>query len=118
MISYDMSVGYNSGYCKDNVWDVLKRGVETLCQKPFLLAEEVLKKVNCFSESSVTEYAACYKNSTDLTIEVLEDERIVRQIASGGGESRKIKECLRRAFIRLIMKKMHEFNMDINVIVT
>lgn len=122
MISYIMSVGYNSGRCKDSVWDSLKQEVEKLCDRPVEILEEVLKEIDlsCLGsicDDALEQYAAWYKNCKDETIFIIDDknERSITQYASGYGESRKIKELFRRAFIRLIMKRMHKLNMDINV---
>lgn len=118
MTGYYISVGYNSKYAKDEVWATLKREVEDLCQRPKLILEDVFA---CEGVYPSEDYADAYRTPwKDLTI-FYEDtspflaEPRLSQYASGAGLERKYKEMMRRAFCRLILKRMHSKGMEINI---
>ena len=120
MTGYYIEVGYNSAHNNDDVWEKLKEVTKYYCDNPELIVGEVLRIYKDWSYSDkgeLIEYANAYTEQTDLTIKIIEkeDEKYIQQYASGGGNSREIKEHLRRAFCRLILNKMHENCMEINI---
>jgi hypothetical protein len=114
MTSYSIEIGYNSTFKKEEVLPVLQSVVKHLQDKPYLIAEEVMRIEPNLSKERVLEYAESYQEPVqDLTIRWEESE--VRMLASGAGESRDIKEALRRAFCRLVLEAMHREKMEINI---
>lgn len=90
------------------------------------LVEEV-KRIESVSYNTETlmPYARAYVGDQDITIRVEEEEDetygklpVIRQSASGGGESREIKEAFRRAFCRLVLQEMHRSQMEVSISVT
>lgn len=115
MTSYIITVGYNSAYNAEEVWDELKKVIDDIRKNP----EQIL---NEDSEIPI-EYINSYSYDVpveDLTIKITEQnqddygERVV-QLASGYGISRDYKERCRRAVCRIIVRNMHEKGMEINI---
>lgn len=124
MTGYHISIGYLSGYDKDEAWEVLKKVVLDLCHNPHHLVDEAV--AFGMNPASAAEYAAAYVNASeetrgteDSTLRIIEakdgDPPQIMQLAGGGGESRTIKEAMRRAFCRLVMREMHKLEIEINV---
>lgn len=125
MTGYHISIGYLSGADKDEAWIALKRVVLELCHNIARIADEAA----CFGMSTkvANEYALAYQDATeeqhgtkDSTLRIIErkgenDPPQVMQLAGGSGESRDIKEEMRRAFCRLVMHDMHQLGLEINI---
>lgn len=77
-------------------------------------------------DNSLRDYAHKFSQMDDLTIGIkaIRDragdvvETSILLLASGGGLSRAMKECTRRAYVRLLMEQMHFRGLDIQVSVT
>ena len=124
MTSYHISIGYNSGDSCDNdlhqqskAWELLKTVVLKICENTdWILAEA--RKFNTpeycdKSNKTLQEFVDKYKLPwDDLTISINEEQEEIVQMASG---DRKVKEHVRRAFCRLVLLKMHEHNVEINI---
>jgi hypothetical protein len=118
--SYVIGIGYNSGYSSnkksDDLWEKIRDISLELCNNPELIVEEALKvdsgKVTL---EELTQYSKCYITRTDSTIRFNEDEKQIRQCASGSLPSRLIKEILRRAFCRLLLYKAHAEGIEITI---
>jgi hypothetical protein len=74
-----------------------------------------------WSADELIEYVERYKARDDqtLTITPPDGERRgeVMQLAGGGGQSRRVKEAVRRAFSRLVILKMHKLGIEVNFVV-
>lgn len=125
MTGYYIESGYQSGCSREEAWEEIKRITNYLCEHPSLIAEEALnfRAPAIADDETILEFALKYKERTDLTIRIIEDEvdgedrRHVVQYASGGGQSRVMKEHLRRAFCRLVLTEMHRRGMEVNITV-
>jgi hypothetical protein len=126
MTGYHISIGYLSGYDKDEAWQVLKKVTLDLCNHSVRIATEaILFGMDPFKAE---EYARAYEGASleqrgteDSTLRIIEaDEKEgtppqIMQLASGTGESRLLKEAMRRAFCPLVMEEMHKLGIEINV---
>jgi len=114
-----IQVGYNSAHHKKDVWKELKEYVGYLCSSNFKIADEAKKYTSKISHDQLDEFGKSYKECKDLTIRIHDNEDVdecyIRQMSSGGGVDREIKEQLRRAFCRLVLERMHSLNMEINI---
>ena len=126
MTGYHISIGYLSGYDKEEAWEVLKRVVLELCNAPERIAEEAMRFG--MDGAVAREYAEAYRGASletrgteDSTLRIIEGERAegnppqIMQLAGGAGPSRVIKEAMRRAFCRLVMYEMHKREIEINI---
>lgn len=122
MTGYHISVGYNSAWKNPEVWRELTAVVERLRHQPDLIIAEVRReRVDLASVEDLRGYAEAYAANQDLTLKVIDEDgdrppEIV-QLASGGGDSRDIKEAMRRAFCRLVIFEMHKLGMEVNLVV-
>lgn len=126
MTGYHISIGYLSGYDKEEAWKVLKLVVLELCHNPHHLVDEAVRLG--MNPMTACEYAAAYigaseelQGTEDSTLRIIEGSRAegnppqIMMLAGGSGESRTIKEQIRRAFCRLVMAEMHKLEIEINI---
>lgn len=124
MTGYHISIGYLSDYDKDEAWSVLKMVVLDLCHNPHHLVDEAVRLGMLPQIASM--YAAAYTGASrenagtgDSTLRIIEGSEDsppqIMMLASGTGESRLIKEAMRRAFCRVLMREMHKLEIEINV---
>lgn len=126
MTGYHISIGYLSGYDKDEAWKVLKMTVLDLCHNPHHLVDEAVRFG--VDPRTACEYAAAYvgaseatQGTEDSTLRIIEKNEAegtppqIMQLAGGSGESRTIKEAMRRAFCRIVMREMHKLEIEINI---
>lgn len=127
MTGYHISIGYLSGgpVDKDEAWDILKGVVLDLCHAPARIADEAIDFG--MDAATASEYALAYagaslgyRGTEDSTLRIIEKDNEgnppqIMQLAGGAGESRVIKEAIRRAFCRLVMKEMHKREIEINI---
>ena len=122
MTSYILEVGYNSCNNKEDVSDELKKVAIEICEQWTEISDEASLMSSPYYKS-LFEYAESYgtcgeDGTNDLTLKIDKDEEglyYLRQAASGGGESREVKEHLRRAFCRLVIREMHKKGMEVNL---
>lgn len=122
MTGYYISVGYNSSFSADEVWDEFKRVGQEIANKPDAICLEA-SRVDDFGMAELKEYGEAFvQEQEDLTIRFKDadpnDEDSEPQIvmyASGGDPSRSLKESVRRAYIRLVLQEMHSKQMEINI---
>ena len=131
MTGYYIYVGYNSNHEDIVVWNTLKRITKEICENPSVLVEEVLSLHKIGNEiKMLREFSLSYKDCEDSTITIIEPNPLnpkgnaadlirceIVQYASGGGDEREVKELLRRAFCRLVLKEMHKRGMEVNILV-
>lgn len=122
MTGYHIRVGYNSSWNEDDAWRELVAAVERLRNEPQAIIAEVNRVEGStaakFTAATLEEYAASYASNADLTLKVHESpEREVIQLASGGGEGRETKEMMRRAFCRLVIAAMHQWGIEVTLVV-
>lgn len=122
MTGYHIRVGYNSSWNTDDAWRELVAAVERLRNDPGAIIVEASRVEGAtaakFEVSTLESYAMAYATDADLTLKVLETpEREVIQLASGGGEGREIKELMRRAFCRLVIAAMHQWGIEVTLVV-
>lgn len=126
---HHLSIGYQSGKSYGNAWKALKTIVQEMCTDPGMIAAEA----GCFGlEPNIAfDYAEAYRaydpeklRTPDSSLVVHErtldenkirEENDVMQMSSGGGESCDIKEAMRRAFCRIVIKKMHKLGFEVNL---
>ncbi len=127
MTGYHISIGYLSDGDKDEAWAALKEVVAALCAEPSRIAVEAVRYG--MRPNQAEEHAEAYRSfspktgrTEDSTLVIkerdFEDEDSypqVMQLASGGGESRVLKEAMRRAFCRLALEEMHKRGLEINI---
>ena len=127
MTGYHISIGYMSG-CpdKEEAWETLKAVVLDLCNAPALIADEAISFG--MDRATALEYAGAYvgasianRGTEDSTLRIIEADAKegtppqIMQLAGGIDPSRSIKEAIRRAFCRLIMREMHKREIEINI---
>jgi len=123
MTGYHISLGYNSGYSgSGDPWEKIREIVAFLRNFPALIVSEA-RAVEPFqwTDEEIREYLDAYSKAEDLTLREKTDEETGKPylllLASGGGESRKIKEALRRAFCRRIIWEAHKQGIEVSLIV-
>jgi len=123
MTGYYIYIGYNSVLSEFDVWQELKRVAAYYCENYNLIADDAVEiegRDPKFNEK-IFDYAKNYNNHTDLTIKIVDQksddignrERYIAQLASAGGYSREVKEILRRAFCRVVLREMHKKGMEV-----
>lgn len=125
MTGYVISLGYQSGYSRllaqlhDDLWPMLRNAALAICANPVRLADEAVNfgAPEVLDGERLMDYARQYEKRGDATIIFDEEQRCIRQLASGAGASRTLKEHMRRAFIRLLMAEMHRQGIEISVLV-
>lgn len=119
MTGYHISLGYNSSGGAD--WDDVK-AIANSITKDELRAEyseyETITRCGS-SELTIDDFIDTQLKQEDASMKFLEDEEGEEQImllASGGGcNCRLMKEGLRRAFCRLMLKKAHGKHIEISI---
>lgn len=128
MTGYHISIGYLSGYDKDEAWKVLKMVVLDTCQNPHRIVDEAV--LFGMDPRTASEYASAYVNASegqqgteDSTLRIIEGARAegnppqIMMLAGGSGASRTVKEQIRRAFCRVVIREMHKLEIEINLVV-
>lgn len=125
MTGYHLSIGYLSGGDKAQAWDTLKTVVLNLCHDPVRIANEAVRLgmnrttahecARAFASASLE-----FQGTEDSTLRIIEGDRAegnpqIMMLAGGSGQSRTIKEAIRRAFCRLVMTEMHRRDIEINI---
>jgi hypothetical protein len=111
-IGYSITLGYNPNNIPTD--NTLIKLVNSITKQE--LEKEYLQYEKPDLENKYKECLNAYFPSTDLTLKINKDE--IYQCASGGGIEREIKEGLRRAFCRLMLKKAHKEKIEINIMVS
>ena len=114
---YHIQIGYNSATPRNDVVQRLLAVVDEICKTPELIIREVWRVENV---NVPAEYADNYRKPwNDLTVKILDDngQPEIMQMASGGGIERDYKECMRRAFCRLVIQEMHRTKHEVNLVV-
>lgn len=115
---YTIEIGYLSAGAKEQAWGRLRAVALDICEHPERITDEVFRLEPANVREVVSEYAQSYKDRVDLTIHFYNDEHCIRQLASGGGESRDLKEACRRAMCRLLLEAMHRERIELSIIVS
>lgn len=117
MTGYAIRGGYNSTWSHDEVDTELEKFLRALREKPEQIIAEVVEVEPGYDPGRTADFAESYRNDEDLTCKLEHDEQngrvVIRQLASGGGESRDYKEACRRAVVRLATKHMHAKGMEV-----
>lgn len=120
MTGYHISIGYNSEPAP-NAWELLVEAVDETCASPNHIINEVRRETLEWSADELLEFVERYKARDDQTLTIMPpdgDRRgEVMQLAGGGGQSRLVKEAVRRAFARLVILKMHKLGIEVNFVV-
>lgn len=125
MTGYHITIGYNSAGDRRKAFETLKAVVQDIRTDSERLIREVWREKQYPHQrdrETLKEYAEMYllpaRDHTLTIIEPHDDEPgQIMQLASGGGESRDIKEELRRAFSRLVILEMHRRGIEVNLVV-
>ena len=122
MTGYIISLGYQSGYsrnARDDLWAILRNAALAICADPVRLANEAVSfgAPELLDGERLMDYARQYEKREDATIMFDDEERCIRQLASGSGAPRILKEHMRRAFIRMVMAEMHRQGIEVNILV-
>ncbi len=119
MTSYTISIGYCSehGAISGKPWEVMVEAVQSITYKE--LINEYHGPMEC-------EDGCCFsldiaKNMTtdqgcDSSVIINEKDHTITLLASGGGIQRRMKECMRRAFIRCVMRRADKEFVDVDVV--
>lgn len=122
-MGYYIELGYMSHSVPGpEPWQQIIEFAKNLCSRWYRIATEAERHGMSYDDAK--EYAECYQDCNDLTIQFKDAEpgddgnkaRIV-QYASGGGPEREIKEAMRRAFCRLVMEFAHSRRIEVNIYV-
>jgi hypothetical protein len=113
---YHITVGYNSNRVGDAVATTLLEVVKSICAEP----KQILDNALVIEGAMIPEeYADSYREPwNDLTIKIIAEKDgspNIMQMASGGGHERNHKEAMRRAFCRLVLERMHQHRMEVNI---
>lgn len=120
MTHYLIRPGYNSGassnnYSVEEEWELLKDIVEVNNIKREHLDIEYKE----YEGSSIpSEFLEAMFIRKDKSIVIDDSDKIISMSASGDGESRRIKEGVRRAMCRLILKHAHKQHLEISIVVS
>lgn len=119
---YTLQVGYLSAGNREEAWREMKAITAALRADPSAITREVLRLESGHTSESLDDYAEAYRLDSDATITIHEAigdrPACIHQMASGGGESRDIKEAMRRAFCRLVIEAMHRKGIEVTMIVS
>jgi len=117
MTSCYLSPGYDGHRCKGETWDKLKEVVAELKREPELLYAAVREMEPEWPGEQLRLFVGYYVLADDGTLCVEEEKQQVVQMASGGGEDRRLKEACRRAFCRLVIQRMHAECFEVSMVV-
>lgn len=121
MTSYILSIGYCPERGAVGAWDELKRIVRDVCDVPneiiaearALGAPEQCDRGCCKLDTFADNYAGPYSSSEGHPVTVHEDgDPYIVQHASTGDH---IKYCVRRAFVRLVIRECHRNKIEVNL---
>lgn len=113
MTGWRIEPGYPATKSQVEAWEAIKEAVGSVsCQE---LIREYKGPLEEAEEGWPLEMARYMtdKQGQDLSVKISEDDQVVRLLASGGGKGREMKEHMRRAFIRCVLKRTAGFNVDI-----
>jgi hypothetical protein len=129
MTGYIIELGYQSGYSEFSGVDEWKSLVEIIQSiKPNELKTEYLEYETitqcergcCKLDDFINRYYE--KNNeyetVDATLKINNEEQYIIQCASGSGLIRTMKEGLRRAFCRIVLRKAHKIRLEISISVS
>lgn len=116
MTGFHIKAGYSSVYSREEIDKAIADEVAFLksgdgAEAIRAEADGMVDKVKAEFEEVVRRYAV----GEDLLLVARANEVVL--LASGGGMYRDAKEAAHRAFIRVMMRRMHERGMDISVVV-
>jgi len=116
--AYMLTLGYNSGYGSDGSedWPALLSAVNSVNCKELLheyQGPESCEK-GCCSSLEMAEIMTT-RPIPDMSIRICVESQLVSLLASGGGVTRAMKEHMRRAFIRCVLRRTDKHGIDIDV---
>ncbi len=125
MTGYRITIGYLSGDSykgtTDEAWEALKNAVVSMRQSTLLAEFGIFNdtRMRAGIDCTATQLAGLmtHLRGSDASVKVIEDDgdNAVVLLASGGDKSRSMKEAMRRAYIRVIMREMHRQGIEISV---
>lgn len=113
MTSYIITAGYSSEYGSDSTkpWEVILEAVKLITHKELIIEYRgPMDEFILDMAKNMTINQGC-----DSSVVINEDEQEIHLLTSGSGHSRRMKECLRRAFIRCVMRRADKSYVDVNV---
>ncbi len=117
MIGWHITKGYETGYTPrgDSDWKRIQEFAVAVASIKELI-DEAINFAPDSLHSKIGEVAATYKSDVGNPLHIGADEIMI--LASGGGEYRAAKEHVARAFVRILMRAVHERGFDISVSVS
>jgi hypothetical protein len=118
MIGWHITLGYNSGHTGDADWQtVCDLAVMTAGDTKSLADEAFIytRKEPLELREMIEKVAETYQQHDTFGSPLFIDEKQIMILASGGGDWRKAKEHVARAFVRLLMQAVHSLGFDISV---
>lgn len=121
--SWTISIGYNSGnFDTAELWAKLKASAEFWRKNPLLIADEAREGSDAdipLDGENLLDYCEVYRRDwmDGGPLHIIDEDKVLHIMASGGDPSRTIKEHVARAFCRIIIKAMHEEQIEVNLIV-
>ena len=106
MTGWHLTIGYQYDG-SDDEWEILRDIVEEVRQNPLPISEK--------AGVSQGDAAMYFGSPSAVTILEDRDDPSVMLLASGGGDGRKTKETLARAFVLMVLERMAELDININV---
>jgi hypothetical protein len=127
--SYTIEVGYMSGYSYDGsaaeAWNELCEAARAIVNNPVKMATEARAfgaPFHCCEKqcSTITDYCEVYKNDWTKggplkVVDEANKKPYLHISCSGGEDERQMKEHVARAFVRLLIEKMHHKKIEISV---
>lgn len=123
MTGYHIEIGYNgtASIGVEAMWPLLRQTAVALCSAPEEIVEEVRRMDElptcpdgCSLETHTAVYARPLDDEIGHPVMILEEQQQVMQLSSGGCV---VKQAVRRAFVRLLIKRMHQQGIEISVVV-
>lgn len=117
MTGWRISAGYPSQKSMVETWEAIKTATEKitgpeLIDQYYIGLPGDLRTATAREEAAEIAIIMTEKQGRDLSVTIHEDEKIVRLLASGAA-GREMKERMRRAFIRCILRRTADYNVDV-----
>lgn len=116
MVAYTIRPGYNSNYANNDPkpWQIIVEAVNSITYKELIRLYEGSVGVSG-EQIYPLDMAKAMVERRDCAITICEEEQYIMLLASGTGEVRRMKECMRRAFILCVLRRAFKQGIDVNV---
>ena len=124
MLAQHITIGYNTNNSREDPWEVLKDEARKICNDPEMIEQETHRVIDITNrivprletDDIVQDYCSVYSKpfgSHGHPIKIIEMDQQIMQMVSTSADL--IKYEVRRAFVRLLLFRMHKQGIEINI---